>query len=226
MRTFFSIIKDSDPYFELVFITGVSKFSKVSIFSDLNNLEDISLRSLSADLLGYTQLELEENFTPYLQQAAQKLAITQVELLQQIKAWYNGYSWNGKDFLYNPFSVMSFLKYADFANYWFETGTPSFLIDLARKYDFYDFAEETVSAVAFETYDLRELELVPILFQTGYITIKSYQADFQLYTLNYPNKEVRDAMLQHLIGAFSHGEASKATKLSRSKFITHKTYLK
>lgn len=218
LRSFFSIIKDSDPYLEFVFITGVSKFSKVSIFSDLNNLEDISLRSYGATLLGYTNREVKENFATHIQLVSKKLNISTAFLLEKIRRWYNGYSWNGKDFLYNPFSVMSLFKYAEFANYWFETGTPSFLVKLAHQQHFYDIDEEVVGRVAFESYNVEDLEVLPILFQTGYLTIKNYNPDFQLYTLSYPNKEVQDAMLQHLIGAYSHGEASK------SAFINYRLY--
>ncbi|MCB0061734.1 MAG: AAA family ATPase, partial [Caldilineaceae bacterium] len=121
LKTFYSVIKDNDPYIEFLLITGVSKFSKVSIFSELNNLPDITLNRHFADLTGYTQAELETAFEPYMAETEQLLELNRDELLIQLRHWYNGYSWDGRTFLYNPFSILSFFAQTDFRNYWFET---------------------------------------------------------------------------------------------------------
>jgi hypothetical protein len=134
LRDFFSPLKglDKEGYLKFLFITGVSKFSRVSLFSDLNNLKDLSKSPLASDLLGITQKELEHSFEKYITVATQKMNIPKVELLKWIKAWYNGYSYDGEITLYNPFSLLNFFLDFRFDNYWFETGTPTFLMETIR----------------------------------------------------------------------------------------------
>jgi hypothetical protein len=130
LKAFYSILKDADPFLELVFITGVSKFSRVSIFSDLNNLFDLTTNPNFADLCGITQAELDNNFV-------EELKITDTH---KLKKWYNGYSFGGANNVYNPFSILNFFATSGtFANYWFETGTPTFLINLTKNQQLYDF---------------------------------------------------------------------------------------
>ncbi len=204
LKNFYSVIKDCDPYIHMAFITGVSKFSRVSIFSDLNNLDDLSLQDpRSNTILGYTQEELEHFFTEHIRATAKTLQTSEAELLEQIQHWYNGYSWNGRDFVYNPFSILNFFTKSVFMNYWFKTATPTFLIKLIRKEVFYDFDGKETGESAFDSFDIERLELVALLFQTGYLTIKKYDPKTRLYTLGYPNQEVREAMLEYLIDAFS-----------------------
>ncbi|MFT6937681.1 MAG: hypothetical protein ACJA1N_001985, partial [Saprospiraceae bacterium] len=130
LRSFFAPLKgmDLEGHLKFLFITGVSKFSRVSLFSDLNNLKDLSKSPLASDLLGITQKELEHSFEKYISVATQKMNIPKVELLKWIKAWYNGYSYDGEITLYNPFSLLNFFLDFRFDNYWFETGTPTFLV--------------------------------------------------------------------------------------------------
>lgn len=133
LKSFYSVIKDSDPYIEFLLLTGVSKFSKVSIFSDLNNLKDITLHRDFAALTGYTQAEVEHYFGDAIVRLATERGQTLPDLLTEIRTWYNGYSWDGLTTLYNPFSFMSFIDSRDFRNFWFETGTPTFLLELMKE---------------------------------------------------------------------------------------------
>ncbi|SEB08972.1 PD-(D/E)XK nuclease superfamily protein [Thiothrix caldifontis] len=198
MKTFYSVIKDSDPYLEFLLITGVSKFSKVSIFSDLNHLKDLTFDRHAAALTGYTQAELEHYFTPYMPEAEDYQGMTRPELLDKLREWYNGYSWDGRTRVYNPFSILNFFSDGQFRNYWFETGTPTFLLKLLREQNLYKLDNLTVHERTFASYDIEYLQALPILFQTGYLTIKAQQS-FGLYTLDYPNSEVRESLLDYII---------------------------
>ncbi|MEA5141447.1 ATP-binding protein [Arcicella rigui] len=197
MKVFYSILKDADPHLKLVFITGVSKFSRVSIFSDLNNLQDLTTNKFFAGCCGITQNELEAHFK-------QELLETDKEA---IKKWYNGYSWDAKTSVYNPFSLLSFfVQGSEFKNYWFETGTPTFLIKLAEKTQLYDFSEIEIGANALVAYDIQKLELIPLMFQTGYLTIKSYSPMSDVYVLGYPNNEVKKSYIEVLMAAYSQSD--------------------
>ncbi|MCB0594752.1 MAG: ATP-binding protein [Lewinellaceae bacterium] len=202
LKNFYSVLKDSDPYLELVFITGVSAFSKVSIFSDLNNLHNISLTDLAEDLLGITQKELESNFEEPMRQAAEKNNLTFEELLGKVKRWYNGYSWTGENKLYNPFSLLSFLSGKRFQNFWFETGTPTFLIKEMKQQAYYDIGETSATANDLNNFDLRRLNPITVLFQTGYLTITHYEPEDLLYTLDYPNVEVKHSLQEILLNEY------------------------
>ena len=192
MKAFYSILKDADPYLKLVFITGVSKFSRVSIFSDLNNLQDITTNEFFSGCCGITQDELEIYFEKELQ----------VSDKQRIKEWYNGYSWDLEVSVYNPFSLLNFfIQGYKFRNFWFETGTPTFLIKLAKQFHLYDFENKETTLTHLSSYDIERLELIPLMFQTGYLTFKSYDEDGDVYTLKFPNKEVKKSYLAILLDA-------------------------
>ncbi len=209
LKNFYSILKDSDPHLRLVFITGVSKFSKVSIFSDLNNLYDITLSEDFITMLGYTQEELEFYFQQHLEFFCEKKNYTCEKALADIRRWYNGYSWDGEHFVYNPFSILLFFRDRKFTNHWFKTATPTFLVDLLRKQEFYELDGMQVSETTFDSFDLENLQLEALLFQTGYLTIKAYEARRRLYTLGYPNLEVRESMMDYLLNAFSQVPATQ-----------------
>lgn len=194
LKSFYSILKDADPHLELVFIAGVSKFSRVSIFSDLNNLTDLTLDKAFDAICGISQTELENNFTEELQELDG----------EQIKRWYNGYSFGGINHVYNPFSLLHFFRTKEFSNYWFESGTPTFLINLSRKYDLYDFEGASVDATGLNVYDIEHLQLIPLMFQTGYLTIKSKEDG--IYELDYPNLEVRQSYLNILSKSYINDE--------------------
>ena len=201
LKQFFGVLKGQDVSgaLRLVFITGVSKFSRVSIFSDLNNLDDLSMQSPFNEMFGYTEDELEQYFRHYIKSMANTLKLSYRECKVQLQTWYNGYRFTEKDEkVYNPFSILNALKNRNFKNYWFETGTPSFLMNLIREKDYAIPSLERLSLPeeSFTTYDLETLDLEPLLFQTGYITINDY--DGIMYELGYPNQEVKTSFLSYL----------------------------
>ncbi len=210
LKTFYSVIKDCDPYIEFMLITGVSKFSKVSIFSELNNLQDITFHKRYAGLTGISQQELEENFREPIQHLTNENGQSREELLDDIRRWYNGYSWEGKMYLYNPYSLMSYFDFEEFKNFWFETGTPTFLLELMNERKMVKLEKIEVGEASFSSYDIERLQLIPILFQTGYLTIKEKKTN-GLYVLDYPNMEVRISMLQNIIGFLRHDEYAYST---------------
>jgi hypothetical protein len=191
LKDFFSILKDASKHIRLLFITGVSKFSKVSIFSELNHLTDITLNKKYAALCGYTQAELENSFDMYLKRLPS-------DTLEKMKEWYDGYSWDAKTFVYNPFSVLNFFESETYSNFWFDTGTPTFLVKLLRKRFKYTLEETEVSNSILESFRLEAfdaLDVNSILLQTGYLTIKEI-TPYNTFILNYPNKEVKQSFAQ------------------------------
>lgn len=212
LKNFYSIIKNADGHLRFFLVTGVSKFSRVSLFSDLNNLEDLTLMRKFSTLTGYTQKEVEHYFADRIELIAKKQSLSQAELKNKITLWYDGYSWDGNTHLYNPFSVLSFFSAEEFRNFWWHTGTPSFLIKLLRKGMHYKLEGVEAGEDVFESYTLDNLEYRSLLFQTGYLTIQSAD-EYNLYTLGYPNKEVRDSMYRHLLGAFRHGPTADTQPL-------------
>ena len=199
LRDFYSILKNADAHLELLFITGISKFAKVSLFSHLNNLTDITLSPQYASLTGYTQEELEFYFAEYLQACAERLKIGREELLKQMKIWYDGYTWDGITEVYNPFGTLNFLFNKVFFNHWFSTGSPDFLIKKMRTLTYYNVENSVVNNRILDKYDIDNLTLIPLLFQTGYLTIKSVDAMTGDMVLDYPNREVRESMYEFLI---------------------------
>lgn len=214
LRRFLGPLKglESQKHLRFLFITGVSKFSKVSLFSDLNNLTDLTVSSLATDLLGITQEELETNFNSYIGSTVESFKLSKDELLQAIKKWYNGYSYDGETTLYNPFSILSFFNEKRFANYWFATGTPTFLVNTIRDHGIKpkELEGQDVGEAFFDKFSLKQLDMPGLLFQTGYLTIKSvHRRIFQTrYTLGYPNLEVRHSMMHNLVEAFTYKKPS------------------
>jgi hypothetical protein len=199
LREFYGVLKNSDELLEIVFITGISKFAKVSLFSHLNNLDDITLAPQYAALAGYTQAELEFYFDDYLQLCVESLQISREELLKQMKIWYNGYSWDGATEVYNPFGTLNFLSKKIFFNHWFSTGSPDFLVKKMRSLIFYNVENSVVNNRILDKYDIDNLTLIPLLFQTGYLTIKKVDRMTGDMVLDYPNREVRESMYEFLI---------------------------
>ncbi|MFO7883705.1 MAG: AAA family ATPase [Desulfobacteraceae bacterium] len=196
LKNYYSVIKDSDACIRFVFITGVSKFSKVSLFSGLNNLEDITVSSEFSALCGYTQEELESVFKAYLTG----------HNLDDVRTWYNGYAWLG-EMVYNPFDILLFLKKGVFSNYWFESATPTFLIKLllTRKYRVPDLNVLQVGEAILGSFDVDRIEVETLLFQTGYLTIHGLKVmgGMRRYTLGYPNQEVRQSLADYILGYFT-----------------------
>ena len=194
LKQFYSVIKGSDPFLELVFITGVSAFSKVSIFSDLNNLNDITLAHFANDLVGISQAELERTFQELLPTLD----------LPGIKKWYNGYRWGGKTTLYNPFSLLSYLERRQLDNFWFATGTPTFLIKEMYKRKLYQVKDRVATGLDLTSFDITRIKPLTVLFQTGYLTVTEYVEEDRVYWLDYPNLEVRQAFDKLLLEAYLH----------------------
>jgi len=203
LKNFYSVLKDSDQYLKMVFITGVSKFSKVSLFSGLNNLKDLTLNPRFSAICGYTQKELESNFTEELKMYDKA----------KIRHWYNGYSW-GNGTVYNPFAIIQFFDdNGTFKNYWFETGTPSFLLKLLteKRYSITDLDNIEVSEAITQDFELENLELETLLFQTGYLTIKEIRTygSRRTYIMSYPNLEVEMSLNDSLLSYCSIGLSRK-----------------
>ncbi len=199
LKNLYSVVKDADEHIKLAFITGVSKFSKVSLFSGLNNLQDISQSPSYGGICGYTQSELETVFAPSLEGLD----------LAEIKRWYNGYRFGDTEGVYNPFDVLLYLKEREFKNYWFESATPTFLIDMLAQKKFAAPDLENISAGAdiLGSFEIEKLSLITLLFQAGYLTIGSIQnrAGTLRYSLCFPNHEVKQSLSDYLLTYFVDG---------------------
>jgi hypothetical protein len=221
LRAFYGVLKGSavSPLLRFVLLTGVSRFSRVSIFSALNNLQDISQSAQYAALLGYTQPELEDCFREHIAFFAEALGQTPAQVVKALARHYNGYRFSTRPLkVYNPFSTLSALKEMEFRSYWFETGTPAFLVNLLqeKRYSPPQLEGLQVSQAAFSTFELDRLSPEALLFQTGYLTIADVQDS--IYTLNYPNQEVKTAFTEALLLAIVGLEpeaSSHVLRLSR-----------
>lgn len=212
LKGFYSVLKELDASLEFVFLTGVTKFSKTGIFSGLNNLVDLTMHPGYATMLGYTQEELETNFSEEIQRAAAHLNLSREELLNRLKTWYNGYRFEEyAQTVYNPVSINNFFDRYKFENFWFATGTPTFLINLLKQHGVFDLHSIGQSTLDFDSFDLEDIRLFGLLYQTGYLTIQS-RDEYGQYTLDYPNLEVKNSMLAYLFEAF--GGVSKGTGVS------------
>ena len=197
------MIKAGDEHIEFVLLTGVSQFSGLSIFSGLNNLNNITMNSKYGAICGYTQEELERDFKEHIEYTAKELKMTEEKLLSEIKRWYNGYSWDGKEFVYNPFSTLKFFDSKEFIGHWFETGTPTFLIEQVEKMQEIEYLvqPQRVSQEVLKGPDKEEMEPTSLLFQIGYLTVKKEEQTERgvYYTIDFPNYEVKDAFLTRLV---------------------------
>ncbi len=205
LKQFYSVIKTTEPHQRFVLLTGVSKFSKVSVFSDLNNLTDLTMSARSATLLGYTQQELESNFGEYIQCLADQQGMSVAQTLDTLRDWYNGYRFEeNAETVYNPVSVMKCFQELKFQNFWFETGTPSFLLELLKKNPI-DLGNMEASETSFSTYEPAELRPLPLLVQTGYLTIKNVRmlGRSRQYTLGYPNFEIESSFSEWIARYFT-----------------------
>ncbi|SFF37864.1 ATP-binding protein [Thermoflexibacter ruber] len=202
LKEFYSVIKGLDAHIQFFFLTGVSKFSKVSIFSDLNNLHDITIEPTFSTMLGYTQSELEHYFGERMKELAQQQGVSYQDFLDKVRLWYNGYAWNGKEKVYNPFSILNFMYSGDFRNYWFETGTPTFLVKMMKESFMFNVESIDADEGMLGNFRIEALNETTLLFQTGYLTIKEREG--RVYTLGYPNFEVKDSMNQYLMREFAY----------------------
>lgn len=203
-KGFFSSLKSFDEYIQFIFITGVSKFHKVSIFSDLNQLRDISMTEDYAAMCGITEEEIDRYFTDEIAAFAERRKITVQECRENLRKQYDGYRFHPEgDGVYNPYSLLGALSDKDFGSYWFATGTPTFLIEKLRqsRFDVHSFTDQTIfaSEAVLKDYTGDSLDPVPLLYQTGYLTITDYDNSRRRYTLGFPNEEVKYGFLESMI---------------------------
>ena len=211
LKTFYAGVKGLDEHIRFFLLTGVSKFSRVSIFSDLNHLRDLSISESGAGLLGYTEQEIRENYQPYIEKLADCFGTTEDRIMEQVKTWYNGYSWDGRTFVYNPYSTLSLLSSRAFKNFWFETGTPTFLIKHIKEsgVKINESLNKPVKESAFNAYDIDNLNTTAILFQTGYLTIKQWDRLENTYILDFPNREVKESCLDFMVKNYADSSAEE-----------------
>ncbi len=216
MNAFYAMVKSLDKHLRFVFITGVSKLAKLSVFSNMNNPRDISTDVRYAALCGYTKEELLKYFPARITELANKHNMSLEQTTKEIAKWYNGYRFNDEapgeedDSVYNPHSILSLLDYNKFRNYWFQTGTPTFLINRlkAGEYNLASVAQQKVDEGIFDSTEPEKMGISAILLQTGYLTIKDYQNG--LYELGFPNKEVEQSFCRTILTDYSNTESGQA----------------
>ena len=206
LNSFYTTVKSLEQYWRAIFITGVSKFTKTSLFSGLNNLQELSMDPIAAELFGYTHEELVTYFPTYIDNLAEHLGITRQATLDSMKEWYDGYRFCDdmqKPQMYSPLSVIACLNAKKFANYWFNTGNPGFLIALLRLKGLSLEVHEPIKIplYGFNALDIQNIPLLTLLVQTGYLTIVNYDASTEIFILDYPNKEIRESFRQYLMQA-------------------------
>ena len=214
MRKFFSPLKGLGQYLRFLFITGISKFSQLSIFSELNNLKNISMRDDFSALCGITEQELRTQLKADIEMMAQANGETYEEACLHLKQQYDGYHFSEhSEDIYNPFSLFNAFAQKKYANFWFSTGTPTFLINILQQsnFDIRELDGTTATAEQFDAPTSVITDPLPVLYQSGYLTIKGYDSEFQLYTLAYPNKEVRKGFIESLMPAYVHLPARENT---------------
>ena len=206
LKSFYSVLKTQDRYIRFAFITGVTKFGKVSVFSDLNNLMDISMDQRYISICGMTQNELLYNFREGIEQLGEAYGDTEEETLNKLKIRYDGYHVEENTVgIYNPFSVLNTLAKLRYKDYWFETGTPTFLVDLLKMHNYrlLDITREKVSGDVINSIDSMSTNPIPVIYQSGYLTIKGYDERFKKYRLGFPNKEVEEGFLNFLLPLYT-----------------------
>ncbi|WP_308232416.1 ATP-binding protein [Prevotella sp.] len=206
LKSFYSVLKTQDRYIRFAFITGVTKFGKVSVFSDLNNLMDISMDQRYISICGMTQDELLYNFREGIEQLGEAYGDTEEETLNKLKIRYDGYHFEENTVgIYNPFSVLNTLAKLRYKDYWFETGTPTFLVDLLKMHNYRlpDITREKVSGDVINSIDSMSTNPIPVIYQSGYLTIKGYDERFKKYRLGFPNKEVEEGFLNFLLPLYT-----------------------
>ncbi|MGN0282035.1 MAG: AAA family ATPase [Prevotella sp.] len=206
MRNFYSPLKDSDPYLQFVFLTGITKFSQLSIFSELNNLKSISMRPDYAAVCGISVEEMMSQMSDYIDDFAEHRRISREEAIAQLKHQYDGYhfTWPSPG-IFNPYSLLNAFQDHDFTNYWFGSGTPTYLIEMMRKFATMpsDISQMEAQPSEFDAPTEGMVSIIPLLYQSGYVTIKDCELDADLYTLDIPNMEVRIGLMKSLLPLYT-----------------------
>ena len=217
MRNFYSPLKACDPYLHFVFLTGITKFSQLSIFSELNNIKNVSMDEPYAGICGITKEEVLTQMQDYIERFAEKLHVTTDELIQRLKEKYDGYhfTWPSPD-IYNPFSLLNAFNDGKLENYWFGSGTPTYLIEMMRKFDTLpsDLSHMEAMSTEFDAPSEKMMSIIPLLYQSGYVTIKDYDADAELYTLDIPNREVRIGLMKSLLPEYVSTKTGRGMTLA------------
>ena len=216
LKGFFAVLKSGDPYLRFVFLTGVSRFSKISLFSDLNHLNDISLNRDYSSVCGITEEELKSNFQPEIEALSESEQLTYEETLEKLKQTYDGHLFiDGGVHVYNPFSLLNVFSDRMFFDYWFQSGTPTFLVQYLKKAHFY--LPDLENNVEIDLSSLNNFKVdvgspIPILYQAGYLTLKSYNRRSGLYSLGYPNNEVKYGLIRNLLPSYSNLDETKVQR--------------
>ncbi|MCL2040518.1 MAG: ATP-binding protein [Bacteroidales bacterium] len=223
LKGFYGVLKAEDANLKFVFLTGVTKFSKVSVFSDLNHLTDISLDKQFAEICGISEAELLQNFQPEIQKLAEENNLTCEQAFAKLKKLYDGYRFAKVSAdIYNPFSVLNTFGNLDFGYYWFATGTPTFLVKHLANTGFEIPILEnnvTIDAHSLMDYRVENDDYIPLLYQSGYLTIKDYDIELDEYTLGFPNEEVKYGFLNELLPQFTPSFGTSSSKFSTTGFI-------
>lgn len=218
MRNFYSPLKDADPYLRFVFLTGITKFSQVSIFSELNNINNISMLPEYAGLCGITLDEIETQMQVDVEYLGKRLGNTYEETMEALRSNYDGYhfAWPSPD-VFNPFSLLAALSNGNLDAYWFSTGTPTYLLEMMKKFNTQPSEIRLIEANKdeFDAPTENMTSLTPLLYQSGYLTIKNYNKDFDFYTLDIPNKEVRTGLTRALIPSYVSPNTIATTNTAR-----------
>ncbi len=206
LKEFYGALKSMDEYIQFALLTGVTKFGKVSVFSDLNNLFDISMSNAYVPLCGITDDEIDTVFVPYVQRLANILGESYDEVREELRMRYDGYHFcEGSIGIYNPFGLLCTFQENRIKNYWFETGTPSYLVYLLKKhhYNLEQMSTAECDADTLNSVDSQSTNPIPVIYQSGYLTIKDYDSRFKIYTLGFPNAEVEDGFMKFLLPYYS-----------------------
>ena len=202
LRGFYGVMKGKDGYIRFGFLTGVTKIGKMSVFSDLNNLKDISMDARYTDICGISEADLKDYFSDSVRELADANGLSEEECQQKLALMYDGYHFCEDSIgIYNPFSLLNTFDSLKFKEYWFETGTPSFLVKVMKNtsYDITSLSEQEADSSLLTDISSAFLNPVPLLYQSGYLTIKGYDEDFQMYRLGFPNREVKHGFLNYLM---------------------------
>ena len=215
LQGFYGVLKSMDPYIRFSFITGVTKFAKTSIFSGLNNLKDITLAEEYANICGIPVESLDAYFHDHIENLKTNKRFMHCDSIREkILEWYDGYSWDGETKLLNPFSLLSFFDMKKLSGFWYSSGSPKFLLDLIKKKpeSYMDIRNAKISEDMLDTVETDRIAIEPLLFQTGYLTVKEIRQEFDdaIYTLEMPNNEVRRAFNMHVLASLAQSDDIRA----------------
>ena len=213
LKAFYSVLKTMDGYIRFALLTGVTKFGKVSVFSDLNNLKDISMDRRYVEICGITESEIHRDLEPDLHELSESQGMTYEQTCRELKERYDGYHFTYNSVgIYNPFSLLNTFDSMSFGSYWFETGTPSYLVKLLQRdhYDLQRLAHDEATSDMLNSIDSTSRNPLPVIYQSGYLTIKGYDARFDLYRLGFPNREVEEGFIKYLLPFYVNMDEGKS----------------